>query len=250
MPNGGNGNMATTDNETPTKAVVLLSGGLDSTTVAAIAKAQTREIFALTIDYNQRHRLELDAADRVARFFGIENRVVLPLDLRLFGGSSLTAPIDVPKDVPLHGIGRSVPNTYVPARNTVFLSLALAYAEAVGAGEIYIGISSVDSSGYPDCRPEFLDAFRNLADVATKAGCEAAQSGSQGIRILAPIMQMSKAETIRRGLELGVDYGLTWTCYDPTPDDLSCGRCESCLLRLEAFREVGIADPVKYGEKG
>ncbi len=238
--------MATPIHETPTKAVVLLSGGLDSTTVAAIAKAKGRELFALTIDYNQRHRLELEAADRVARFFGIENRIVLPLDLRLFGGSSLTTSLDVPKDVPLHGIGRSVPNTYVPARNTVFLSLALAYAEAVGAGEIYIGISSVDSSGYPDCRPEFLDAFRDLADVATKVGCEA---GSQGIRVLAPILHMSKAETIRRGLELRVDYGLTWTCYDPTPTGLGCGRCESCLLRLEAFREAGIVDPLKYEGK-
>jgi len=222
------------------RAVVLLSGGLDSATVAAMAKAEGKELYALTIDYNQRHKIELDAAKKVAQFLEIRNQVVLPLDLRLFGGSSLTDEIEVPKDVPVEQIGQLIPNTYVPARNTVFLSLALAYAEAVGAQEIYLGISAVDFSGYPDCRPEFLTAFERLANVATKLGVE-----TGGFRIHAPILHWNKAETIRRGLELGLDYSLTWTCYDPTPSGLSCERCESCLLRQQGFREAGISDPLQ-----
>ncbi|MCL2120222.1 MAG: 7-cyano-7-deazaguanine synthase QueC [Planctomycetaceae bacterium] len=228
------------------KAVILLSGGLDSSTVAAIAKANGKELFALTIDYNQRHQIELEAARKVAHFLEIQHQVVLPVDLRIFGGSSLTDNLAVPKNVPSEQIGRSVPNTYVPARNTVFLSLALAYAETVGAGEIYLGISAVDSSGYPDSRPEFLKAFEHLANVATKLGYESARSGQPGFRIHAPLLHWSKAETIRRGLELGFDYGLTWTCYDPEPGGLSCGQCESCTLRRQGFREAGVSDPLAY----
>ena len=228
------------------RAVVLLSGGLDSSTVAAIAKAESKELFALTIDYNQRHHIELEAARRVAKFLGVSGHIVLPIDLRLFGGSALTDQIDVPKDVPLADIGQTIPNTYVPARNTVFLSLALAFAETLGARDIYLGISSVDSSGYPDCRPEFLAAFERLANFATKIGVEAAETDAEGFRIHAPIMPLSKADTIRKGLALGVDYGLTWTCYDPSPSGLSCGRCESCTLRLHGFQEAGISDPLEY----
>ena len=227
-------------------AVVLLSGGLDSATVAAMAKAEGKELFALTIDYHQRHHNELAAAKKVAQFLGIRNQVVLPVHLRLFGGSSLTDEMEVPKNVPPEEIGRSIPNTYVPARNTVFLSLALAYAETVGAQEIYLGISAVDFSGYPDCRPEFLDAFERLANVATKFGVEAAQSGLPGLKIRAPLLHYSKAETIRCGLRLGLDYGLTWTCYDPAPSGLSCGQCESCTLRRQGFREAGANDPLMY----
>ncbi len=223
------------------RAVVLLSGGLDSSTVAAIAKAEGRELFALTIDYNQRHAIELQAARNVARFFGIEKHVVLPLDLRQFGGSALTDAIDVPKDVPLQRIGETIPSTYVPARNTIFLSLALAYAETVAAPEIYLGVSEIESSGYPDCGAAFLTAFEQLASVATRSGRE-----SGGFRIKAPLLHYGKAETIRRGIELGVDYGLTWTCYDPDESGFSCGRCESCLLRRQGFREAGLVDPLLY----
>ena len=232
------------------KAVVLLSGGLDSATVAAIAKADGKELFALTIDYNQRHQVELEAAKKVAQFLGIRNQIVLPVNLRLFGGSSLTGELEVPKNVPPEQIGRSIPNTYVPARNTLFLSLALAYAETVGAEEIYLGISAVDSSGYPDCRPEFLTAFEHLANVATKLGVESALSNRSGFRIRAPLLHWSKAETIRCGLELGLDYGLTWTCYDPGWNGLSCGRCESCTLRRQGFREAGASDPLVYERLG
>ena len=210
-----------------------------------MVKAEGKDLYALTIDYNQRHQIELTAAKNVAQFLGIQHQLVLPLDLRLFGGSSLTGEGEVPKGIPQKQIGRSIPNTYVPARNTVFLSLALAYAEVVGAREIYLGISAVDFSGYPDCRPEFLIAFEQLANIATKLGVEAAWSGLPGFRIHAPILHWSKAETIRRGLELGLDYSLTWTCYDPTPSGLSCERCESCLLRQRGFREVGVNDPLK-----
>ena len=225
------------------KAVVLLSGGLDSTTVAAIAKSEGRELYALTIDYNQRHSTELAAARRVADLFGIKHRIVLPIDLRLFGGSSLTSDsISIPKNTALEIIGKEIPSTYVPARNTIFLSLALAFAETVSADEIYIGVSSVDSSGYPDCREEFITAFEHLAGIATKQGVES----STRLKINAPLQHLSKAETIRRGIELGVDYGLTWTCYAPTDSALACGQCESCLLRLQGFREAGVKDPLKY----
>ena len=219
------------------RAVILLSGGLDSATVAAIAKSEGYELYALTIDYGQRHRIEIEAAKKVAKHLGVAEHVILPVDFRLFGGSSLTDDIEVPKDVPIEQIGQTIPNTYVPARNTVFLSLALAYAESVGAEKIYIGISEVDYSGYPDCRPEFLQAFNALAQLATKAGIEGTP-----LSIEAPLMFLSKSETILRGLELGVDYSLTFTCYAPLPDGKSCGRCESCLLRQKAFYEAGVPD--------
>lgn len=228
------------------RAVVLLSGGLDSTTVAAIAKSEGRELFALTIDYEQRHKVELQAARNVAAFLGIQKHVILPLDLRIFGGSSLTDSWNVPKDMPLEQIGKSVPNTYVPARNTIFLSLALAFAETVGAQEIYIGISAIDSSGYPDCRADFIASFEQLANLATKFGLDSRQKHTEGFRIRTPLIALSKAETIKYGLALGVDYGLTWTCYDPDDTNTSCGVCESCLLRLHGFQGAGVADPLKY----
>jgi 7-cyano-7-deazaguanine synthase len=214
------------------RAVVLLSGGLDSTTAAAVAQSEGNEIFALTIDYNQRHRIELEAAKRVADRLGVARHVVIPVDLRVFGGSSLTDSLAVPKNVSADKIGQGIPNTYVPARNTIFLSLALALAETSGASKIYIGVSQVDYSGYPDCRPEFLDAFSTLANLATKVGVE----GCGKISIEAPLMRLGKAETIRLGLSLGVDYSLTHTCYDPSPTGLACGCCESCLLRLKAVQ--------------
>ena len=221
-------------------AIILLSGGLDSTTTAVIAQSEGYELSALTIDYGQRHRIEIEAAQKVAQHLGIANHVIMPIDVRLFRNSSLTDDVDVPKDVPIGQIGLTVPNTYVPARNTVFLALALAYAESVGAEKIFIGISQVDSSGYPDCRSEFLKAFNTLARLATKSGISDAP-----ISVEAPLLLLSKRETILRGLELGVDYSLTFTCYDPTSDNTSCGRCESCLLRQQAFREAGVPDPKK-----
>ena len=220
------------------RAIILLSGGLDSTTTAAIAKSEGYELFALTLDYGQRHRIEIEAAKKIAGHLGIAQHVIMPIDVCLFGGSSLTGNAEVPKDVPLEQIGQNIPNTYVPARNAVFLALALAYAESVGAEKIYIGISNVDYSGYPDCRPEFLQAFNTLANLATKAGVEKGQ-----FSVEAPLLSLSKRETILRGLELGVDYSLTFTCYDPLPDGNSCGRCESCRLRSNAFHEAGIPDP-------
>ena len=219
----------------------MLSGGLDSATVAAIAKNEGYELYALTIDYGQRHRIEIESAKKVAEHIGVAKHVVMPVDLRVFGGSSLTSEMDVPKDVPFEQVGQTIPNTYVPARNTVFLALALAYAESVGAEKIYLGISAVDYSGYPDCRPEFLQAFNVLANLATKAGVE-----ESPFQIEAPLISLTKRETILRGLELGVDYSLTFTCYDPTPEGKGCGRCESCQLRQRAFLEAGIPDPAEY----
>ena len=228
------------------RAVVLLSGGLDSTTAAAVARSEGFELYALTIDYNQRHRIELDAARRVADRLGVKRHIVMPIDLRLFGGSSLTDDIEVPKDVPTEQIGQRIPNTYVPARNTVFLSLALAFAETVEATKIFIGVSEVDSSGYPDCRHEFLNAFSELARLATQSGVEGGVAGKATIAVEAPLMTLRKSEIIRLGLSLGVDYGLTHTCYDPVESGLSCGRCESCLLRLAAFQQAGLDDPLSY----
>jgi len=222
------------------RAVILLSGGLDSATVAAIAKSEGHELFALTVDYGQRHRIEIEAAKKVAEHLGIAQHIIMPVDFRIFGGSSLTSEMEVPKDVPPEQIGQTIPNTYVPARNTVFLALALAYAETVAAETIYIGISNVDYSGYPDCRPEFLQAFNLLANLATKAGVE-----KSPFVIEAPLISFTKRETILRGLGLGVDYSLTFTCYDPSPKGKSCGRCESCQLRRAAFREAGVPDPAE-----
>jgi 7-cyano-7-deazaguanine synthase len=220
-----------------TPAIVLLSGGLDSYTAAAIARRDGFDLYALTVAYGQRHAVEIAAARRVAKALGVVRHVELQLDLAAFGGSSLTGGGDVPKDRPLDGPG--IPSTYVPARNTVFLSLALAWAEAVGARDIVIGVNALDYSGYPDCRPEFIAAFESVAAVATRAGVEGAR-----FRVHTPLIALSKAEIIRQGLALGLDYGLTHSCYDPSPDGAPCGGCDSCLLRARGFADAGVADPV------
>ncbi|TDN84551.1 7-cyano-7-deazaguanine synthase QueC [Stakelama pacifica] len=218
-------------------AVTLLSGGLDSMTVAARAKAEGYRLLALSVDYNQRHQVELDAARRIADYLGAERHIILPLDLRAFGGSALTADIDVPKD----GVGDTIPVTYVPARNTIFLSLALGWAEAMGGRDLFIGVNALDYSGYPDCRPEFIVGFEQLAELATKAGAE-----GERFRIHAPLQHMSKADIVREGSRLGIDMGLSWSCYDPTPEGLHCGLCDSCRLRSKGFEEAGIEDPTRY----
>lgn len=223
-------------------AVVLLSGGLDSATAAAIAKGRGFALYALSIDYGQRHRFELAAAHRVAQSLGVTRHVVTRIDLAQFGSSALTASIDVPKDRSIDEMESGVPITYVPARNTVFLSLALSYAEVLGAADIFIGVNAVDYSGYPDCRPEFIAAFERLANLATKAGVE----GTLDFRIHAPLLEMTKAEIIHEGVALGVDYGLTHSCYDPSGSGASCGRCDACLLRRKGFAEAGVADPLEY----
>ena len=223
-------------------AVVLLSGGLDSATAAAIAKHEGFQLYALSIDYGQRHRFELAAAHRVAKSLGVVRHVTSRIDLAQFGGSALTTPIEVPKDRSVDEMESGVPITYVPARNTVFLSLALGFAEVLGAADIFLGVNAVDYSGYPDCRPEFVEAFERLANLATRAGVE----GTLDFRIHAPLLQMTKAEIIHEGLALGVDYGLTHSCYDPTPSGASCGRCDACLLRRKGFAEAGVADPCEY----
>ncbi len=223
------------------RAVVLLSGGLDSATVLAEAAASGFEPYALTVEYGQRHLAEIDAARRVAKSVGVAKHVTTALDLRTFGGSALTDDIDVPKDTPPSEIGKDIPATYVPARNTIFLSLALAWAETLDANAIFIGVNALDYSGYPDCRPEFIEAFEKLAAVATKAGV----TGSP-VQIHTPLIQMTKREIITRGIELGVDYGLTLSCYDPAVDGAACGRCDACALRRKGFEEAGIADPTRY----
>lgn len=225
------------------KAVILLSGGLDSTTAGAVARREGNELYALTMDYGQRHQVEIEAARRVAAWLGVREHIVFPIDLRLFGGSSLTAEWEVCKDVPLEKIGTDIPTSYVPARNTIFLSLALAYAETVGAAKIYIGVSQIDYSGYPDCRQEFITAFTHLANLATGAGV----TGTMRFRVEAPLIALSKKEIIQLGLSLGIDYSMTHTCYDPAPSGTACKRCESCLLRLRAFAELGLTDPMKEG---
>ena len=204
---------------------------------AAIARGQGYFVVALTVDYQQRHRVELDAARAIAASLA-DRHIVLPLDLRAFGGSALTSDLDVPKD----GIGEGIPVTYVPARNTIFLSFALAWAEVLGASDIFIGVNALDYSGYPDCRPEFIRAFEQMANLATKAGVE----GRQRLKIHAPLMHLTKAQIIRRGMELGVDYGLTSSCYDPSPGGKPCGQCDSCFLRRKGFQENGIDDPLPY----
>lgn len=220
-----------------TRAVVLLSGGLDSYTAAAIARSQRFTLFALTIHYGQRHSMEVDAARAVARALGIERHLELDLDLRPIGGSSLTSNVDVPRDRDLDA--QDIPSTYVPARNTIFLSLALGWAEVLGAHDIVIGVNAVDYSGYPDCRPEFISAFERLANLATRAGVEGAR-----FRVHTPLISLSKAEIIRRGLALGLDYGLTHSCYDPQPDARPCGACDSCVIRANGFRDAGVPDPL------
>lgn len=223
------------------KAVVLLSGGVDSTTTLAIARSEGYEAYALTFRYGQRHTLEIEAAARIARSLNAARQVVLDIDLRSFGGSALTDDIEVPKGRDLSGISRDIPVTYVPARNTIFLSFALAFAETLGAQDIFIGVNALDYSGYPDCRPEYIEAFGHMANLATKAGVE-----GRPFSIHAPLIAMTKAQIIRKGLSLGVDYSLTTTCYDPSADGKACGRCDACLLRLQGFREAGIDDPVPY----
>ncbi|MBX3441884.1 MAG: 7-cyano-7-deazaguanine synthase QueC [Planctomyces sp.] len=221
------------------RAVVLLSGGLDSATALAEARQAGFECHALSFDYGQRHRHELDAARRVAESLSAARHVVVPLDLRAIGGSALTADIDVPKHRSAAEMGDGIPATYVPARNSVFLAVALGWAETLGAFDLFIGVNAIDFSGYPDCRPEFIAAFETLAQLATQAGVE----GRGTFRIHTPLISLTKAEIIRRGNELGVDFGLTHSCYDPGPEGRPCGACDSCLLRARGFAEAGLADP-------
>jgi 7-cyano-7-deazaguanine synthase len=223
-------------------AVVLLSGGLDSTTVLAIAQSEGYVPYALSFQYGQRHVAELDAARRIAAVAGVAGHVVAEIDLRVFGGSALTAEIEVPKGRSEGDIAAGIPITYVPARNTIFLSFALAYAETLEASDVFLGVNALDYSGYPDCRPEYIEAFERMANLATKAGVE----GSQRLAIHAPLMQLTKEGIIRRGLELGVDYSVTQSCYDPDDAGRACGACDACQLRLRGFAAVGVPDPAAY----
>jgi len=224
------------------KAIVLLSGGIDSATVLAIAQSRKFHVYALSFRYGQRHAIELEAAGRIAGFSRVAKHLTLDIDLRCFGGSALTADWDVPKKTSVTEIGKDIPITYVPARNTIFLSYALAWAEVIGSSDIFIGVNALDYSGYPDCRPEYIEAYETMASLATKAGVE----GRQKLTIHAPLQHMTKAEIIRKGLDLGVDYALTHSCYDPMPDGAFCGQCDSCLLRRKGFQEAGFQDPGRY----
>lgn len=240
------------------RAIVLLSGGLDSATTLAIAQREVFDCRAITFDYGQRHRIEIEAACNVARAMNVTEHVIMKIDLRAWGGSALTADIDVPKDrdvthqdtkaqgSPSLGFASDIPITYVPARNTIFLSFALGFAEVRGSKDIFIGVNAVDYSGYPDCRPEFIRAFEAMANLATKAGVMGGVEGVEGrLRIHTPLIDLTKAQIIRRGMELGVNYGLTRSCYDPAPPDgAPCGHCDSCLLRAAGFREAGVRDPL------
>jgi len=228
--------------EQPQQAVVLVSGGLDSATVLAIARSRGFDVYALSFDYGQRHAFELEAARRVCAANSVERHVIFPLDLRVFGGSALTADMPVPKDRSDEQMSAGIPITYVPARNTIFLSVALGWAEALSARDIFLGVNAVDYSGYPDCRPEFLDAFARLADLGTKVGVE----GTGTWTIHAPLISLTKAEIIRQGRALGVDYSITHSCYDPDESGRPCGRCDSCRLRLKGFAEAGLEDPLAY----
>jgi 7-cyano-7-deazaguanine synthase len=227
------------------KAVVLLSGGLDSSTVLAIARSEGYELYALSFRYGQRHSRELESAGQIARVIGVEKHLVVEFDLRAIGGSALTAQLDVPKHRAIEEIATGIPLTYVPARNTIFLSFALAWAEVLRAQDIFIGVNALDYSGYPDCRPEYINAFERMAQLATKAGVE----GVMRLEIHAPLIAMTKAKIIQTGLRLGVDYSLTHSCYDPSAEGLACARCDSCLLRLKGFAEAGIRDPLRYVER-
>ena len=230
----------------PQRAVVLLSGGLDSATVLAIARSEGYELYALSFSYGQRHIVELEAARRVAASIGVAAHRIASIDLRAFGGSALTGDIDVPKGRTAGEMAEGIPITYVPARNTIFLSFALAWAEVLGSSDIFIGVNALDYSGYPDCRPEFIQAFEKMANLATKAGVERRQA----LRIHTPLIALTKAQIVRKGIELGVDYGLTSSCYDPSPAGAPCGQCDSCLLRRKGFRENGIDDPLPYARGG
>ncbi|HEV7367429.1 MAG TPA: 7-cyano-7-deazaguanine synthase QueC [Gemmatimonadales bacterium] len=227
-------------------AVILLSGGMDSATTAAIALSLGFNVHALTFRYGQRHAIELEAARRVASHLGIQRHIVLDIDLRSFGGSALTSELEVPKDTPMEQIGQRIPVTYVPARNTIFLAFALGWAEVLGASDIFIGANAMDYSGYPDCRPEYIQAFQRMANLATRAGVEKGRR----LTIHTPLIELSKREIVERGLALGVDYAITLTCYDPAPDGAACGRCEACLIRLKGFREAGMDDPAPYQTVG
>ena len=227
------------------KAVVLLSGGLDSSTLLALVRRDGFDAYALTFRYGQRHAHEVEAARRVAARLGAVEHVVADIDLRLFGGSALTSDIAVPKDRPVDELAAGIPITYVPARNTIFLSFALAWAEVIGAGDIFIGVNALDYSGYPDCRPEYIAAFERMANLATKAAVE----GTKRVRLRTPLIDLRKHEIIALGSSLGVDFALTTSCYDPSPAGEACGRCDACLLRLKGFADVGVRDPATYGRK-
>jgi len=224
------------------KAIVLSSGGVDSTTVMAMARSEGYQIYSLSFHYGQRHVFELEAAKKIAEKLGAARHLVVDIDLRKIGGSALTDDIDVPKKRKEQEMRHDIPVTYVPARNTIFLSYALAWAEVLGASDIFIGVNAVDYSGYPDCRPEYIEAFECMANLATKAGVE----GRLRMKIRTPLIRMTKAEIIRKGVELGVDYRFTHSCYDPSPQGKACGQCDSCLLRIKGFREAGISDPTEY----
>jgi 7-cyano-7-deazaguanine synthase len=224
------------------KAVVLLSGGIDSATTLAIAENAGFDIYALSFRYGQRHAVELDAALRIAKRHNVARHLIVDIDLRQIGGSALTADINVPKNRDAEEMQKDIPVTYVPARNTIFLSYALAWAEVIGAADIFIGVNVLDYSGYPDCRPEYIAAYEKMANLATKAGIE----GKQKLKIHTPLIRMSKSQIIKKGIELGVDYSLTHSCYDPSVSGEACGECDSCLLRLKGFMEAGIKDPVRY----
>jgi len=224
------------------KAVVLLSGGIDSATTLAIAQNMGFDIEALSFRYGQRHAVELEAAARIARSRNVAEHLIIDIDLRKIGGSALTADIAVPKNRAVEQMGKEIPVTYVPARNTIFLSYALAWTEVIGANDIFIGVNALDYSGYPDCRPEYIAAYEKMANLATKAGVE----GRQKLKIHTPLIDMSKAQIIQRGIELGVDYSLTHSCYDPRATGEACGECDSCLLRLKGFEDAGIKDPIRY----
>jgi len=239
-PPPGRGNFRTLK-----RAVVLLSGGLDSATTLAIAKGEGYACHALSFAYGQRHSRELESAKKVAAALGAVEHLILTLDLRLIGGSALTADIPVPKGRSAAEIGHGIPITYVPARNTIFLSHALGWAEVLGAEDLFFGANVLDASGYPDCRREYVDAFERMANLATKAGVE----GKSRFKIHTPLIRMTKAEIIRKGHALGVDFGLTWSCYEPTPDSTACGLCDSCLLRLKGFKEAGLTDPLPYAAR-
>jgi 7-cyano-7-deazaguanine synthase len=228
--------------ENKLKAVVLLSGGIDSATTLAIAQNMGFEIGALSFRYGQRHVVELEAAARIARSRNVAEHLVIDIDLRKIGGSALTADLAVPKNRAVEQMGKEIPLTYVPARNTIFLSYALAWAEVIGAADIFIGVNALDYSGYPDCRPDYISAYERMANLATKAGVE----GGQKFKIHTPLIQMSKSQIIQKGIELGVDYSLTHSCYDPLVTGEACGECDSCLLRLKGFSDAGVQDPVRY----
>jgi 7-cyano-7-deazaguanine synthase len=228
----------------PKSAVGLLSGGIDSTTTLAIAIAEGYQTYALSFDYGQRHQIETEAARRVAKSLGVKDHRIARIDLRVFGGSALTDDVAVPKQRLETEIAHGIPVTYVPARNTIFLAYALAWAEVIPANDIFLGVNAIDYSGYPDCRPEFIAAFENLANVGTKAAVE-----GRRFKIRTPLIKFSKADIIRKGVELGVDFSLTHSCYDPTSEGLACGQCDSCLLRLKGFREAGFKDPIGYAAK-